>query len=239
MPKQMGWILAAALVLPGCASTNGSQGGVSDPLEPINRPIVAFNEALDGYVLAPVARGYKAATPLPARVWVSNFFNNLGDVWTGFNNLLQAKPAEAASDVGRVLVNSTFGILGFFDVASEIGLEKHDEDFGQTLGTWGVGPGPYVELPIFGPSTLRDGVSRFAVDRFGDPLRYEPENIAVRNGLNVLRVVDGRQQVLGLEKTLDDAAADTYTFRRNFFLRKREADVNDGKRKRRDDDFLE
>lgn len=226
----------SAVLLSGCATTRGPDQQVSDPLEPFNRKVLSFNDTVDDYFLRPVAKGYKAVMPLPARVGVSNFFSNLRDVWTGANNLLQGKPAEASSDVGRVLVNSTLGILGLFDVASEFGLDKHDEDFGQTLGKWGMASGPYIELPLLGPSTLRDGSALF-VDFYADPLSHEPDRVAIRNRLYGLRLIDTRQQLLGADTTLDEASTDKYIFRRNFFLRKREADINDGRRAQREDDF--
>lgn len=229
-------VLAACVVLGGCATTRGPDATVSDPLEPLNRSVLSFNETFDEYLFAPIARGYRAVMPLPARAGISNFFGNIEDLWTGVNNLLQGKPAEAASDGGRLLVNSTLGILGFFDVASEIGLDKHKEDFGQTLGKWGMASGPYIEIPFLGPSTLRDGAALF-LDFKADPVIYATNSQARRNQLFVLRAIDTRQQLLGLETTLDEAATDKYLFRRNFFLRKREADINDGRRQPRDDDF--
>lgn len=229
-------VLAACVVLGGCATTRGPDATVSDPLEPLNRSVLSFNETFDEYLFAPIARGYQAVMPLPARAGISNFFGNIEDLWTGVNNLLQGKPAEAASDGGRLLVNSTLGILGFFDVASEIGLDKHKEDFGQTLGKWGMASGPYIEIPFLGPSTLRDGAALF-LDFKADPVIYATNSQARRNQLFVLRAIDTRQQLLGLETTLDEAATDKYLFRRNFFLRKREADINDGRRQPRDDDF--
>jgi ABC-type transporter lipoprotein component MlaA len=136
MTRRLSVLLLAAW-LTGCASTGNSH----DPLEPINRKVFAFNDTLDTVALQPVAKAYVAATPLPVRSGIGNFFANLEDVWTGLNNLLQGKVGRAGSDVGRLLINSTVGIFGLFDVASELGLEKHDEDLGQTLGVWGVGPG--------------------------------------------------------------------------------------------------
>lgn len=229
-------LLAACTLLGACATTRGPDGQVSDPLEPLNRSVLSFNETFDEYLFAPVARGYQAVMPLPARAGISNFFGNIEDLWTGVNNLLQGKPADAASDGGRLLINSTLGILGFFDVATEFGLNKHKEDFGQTLGRWGVGAGPYIEIPFLGPSTLRDGAA-LVLDFQADPLIYATNSQARRNQLFILRAVDTRQQLLGLETTLDEAATDKYVFRRNFFLRKREADINDGRRQPREDDF--
>lgn len=224
-------LCCAGLLLSACATNGG--GSANDPLEPLNRKVMVFNDKADEYFLKPVAKGYQAAVPLPARVGVSNFFSNLSDVWTAFNNLLQGKPGNALSDSGRFLLNSTVGIFGVFDVASEAGLEKHDEDFGQTLGVWGVGPGPFLELPLLGPRTLRDTGSLF-VDSYGDLVSY-PESVATRNQLRFLRLIDTRVSLLGTEKTLDEAATDKYVFIRDFYLRKREADINDGRRPKREE----
>ncbi|MDP3036345.1 MAG: VacJ family lipoprotein, partial [Rhodocyclaceae bacterium] len=147
-------VLTVALVglLGGCATS----GNPKDPIEGYNRAMYGFNEAVDTVLIKPVAQGYDAVLPAPVRTGVTNFFGNIADLFIGVNNLFQGKPDQAASDLGRVLINSTIGILGLFDVATEAGLEKHEEDFGQTFGRWGVGNGAYVVLPIFGPRTVRD-----------------------------------------------------------------------------------
>jgi len=144
-------IFTMMLVLGACATTTQQNERVAriDPLEPMNRAIFTFNENLDQYLVKPAAEAYKFVLPDPARRGVTNFFSNIGDIFVAANNLLQGKPQEATSDVGRFLVNSTIGILGFFDVATDIGLDKHKEDFGQTLGVWGVSDGPYLVLPLW------------------------------------------------------------------------------------------
>ena len=177
-----------------------------DPLEPINRKVFKFNDALDKAVTKPVAQGYRAVVPPPVRGGITNFFGNFRDVTTAVNNLLQLKIPRAASDVGRVLINSTVGILGFFDVASRLGLEKHDEDFGQTLGHWGMGPGPFLMLPLLGPSTARDTVGLVG-DYFTDPefyiFNHSPENYIVFG----TRVINLRANLLAVEGLLDQERA--------------------------------
>jgi phospholipid-binding lipoprotein MlaA len=225
-------ILVGALALAGCATGSNPK----DPIEPFNRDVYAFNSTFDAWVTKPIAQGYVAATPRPARVNVSNFFGNLGDIWIGINNLLQGKPGDAASDAGRVLVNSTIGILGFFDVASEMGLDKHDEDFGQTLGVWGVGDGPYLVLPFFGPRTTRDAFGLIP-DTYAALPGYIPD-IPTRNTVRALGLVSTRADLLGGETTLSQAALDEYAFVRDFYLRRRASLIRDGKRVREDDDAM-
>jgi phospholipid-binding lipoprotein MlaA len=216
--------IALAAVLSACASTNAPK---ADPLEGLNRATHAFNDAADRAVLKPVAHGYKAITPAFVRGGVSNVFSNVGDVAVGVNNLLQGKARNAASDVGRVLVNSTLGVLGLFDVATPMGLEKHDEDFGQTLGTWGVGPGPYVVIPLMGPSTLRDTLGR-SVD---GPMGWsrQVEHVRTRNSVLGLELINVRSNLLGAGETLDQAALDKYQFLRDAYLQRRLRMVNDGR----------
>lgn len=205
-----------------------------DPWEGFNRKVYAFNDGLDSYFLRPVATGYVTVTPLPARTWVSNFFGNIGDVWMAANNLLQGKPKAALSDTGRVVINSTIGLLGAFDVATEMGLERSDEDFGQTLAVWGLGNGPYLVLPLLGPSTLRDG-SGLVLDYAADPLSYvEPGGL--RYGTSGLRIVNARSQLLGTEKLLQGAALDEYSYRREFHLKRRQYLIYDGRPPRNDED---
>lgn len=215
---------AAGLVLAGCASGPGANP--RDPLEPLNRGTYQFNEAVDGLFLKPIATGYNTVTPRPVRTGVSNFFNNLSDVWSLANNVLQAKPREAAESFFRVSVNTFFGLGGVLDVASEMGIEPHREDFGQTLGRWGVPTGPYLVLPILGPSTLRDAASRRA-DALGNPV-YEIEHIPTRNSLLLLDAVDTRAGLLRAGRVLDEAALDKYSFSRDVYLQKRRNDVYDG-----------
>lgn len=223
----MRWMSLAALavaLLSGCATTSGNP---KDPWESYNRAMHGFNDAVDRAVLKPVARGYDAAAPLPVRVGVGNFFGNLGDAWTGVNNLLQGKVGDGVSDFGRVLVNSTAGILGFFDVATPIGIERHDEDFGQTLGKWGVDDGPYFVLPIFGPRTLRDAAG-FGVDTLADPVGHRDEQVALRNSLMGLRLVHTRAELLPAEQVIDQAATDRYAYLRDAYLQRRLSLIHDG-----------
>lgn len=208
----------------GCATTGGNP---DDPLEGYNRAMFKFNDGVDRAVIKPVAKGYKAVVPDFARTGVSNFFSNLGDLWIGVNNVLQGKLGEGASDFGRFALNSTVGILGLFDVAGNAGLEKHDEDFGQTLGRWGVGSGAYVVLPFLGPSTVRDGFSRLAVDWHGDPLWYVG-NVPTRNELYGVRVVDTRANLLDASRLAEEAALDRYAYLRSAYLQRRRSLVYDG-----------
>lgn len=214
-------VLALTSLLSGCAHQNAR-----DPLEPLNRGIYAFNDAIDNAVMKPVATGYRAVLPQFVRTGVSNFFSNLDDVTVVVNGILQLKIPQALSDTGRFLINTTIGVLGLIDVATHLGLEKHNEDFGQTLGYWGVGNGPYLVLPFFGPSTFRDGVGRW-VDSKTDPVRWE-DHIRTRNQFLVLRVVNTRANLLDSEKVLDAAAIDRYAFLRDAYLQRRRSLVYDG-----------
>ena len=215
-------LLASTLLLGGCA-TNGDR---RDPLEPLNRGIYQFNDAVDKAVIKPVAQGYKEVLPQPVRTGVSNFFSNLDDVVVVFNDLLQFKLAQAVGDFHRVLWNSTIGIAGLFDVSSALGFEKHNEDFGQTLGYWGLGDGPYLVLPILGPSSLRDATGR-VVDWQIDPLVQHPD-VAERNVASVVKVEDIRSRFLQTDQVLDEAAIDPYVFVRDAYLQRRRALVYDG-----------
>ncbi len=219
-----GLTLAIALVLTGCAS--GPNAVARDPLEPLNRSIYGFNEALDSSVIRPVARTYQEVTPSPIRTGISNFFANIADVWSTLNNALQLKPAQTAETGARVLVNSVVGIVGLFDVATSMKLERHPEDFGQTLGYWGVPSGPYVVLPLLGPSTLRDGAS-LPVDTKGNLVRHI-EEVPARNTLTVTNLVDKRARLLKATDQVDAMAIDKYTFVRDVYLQKRLSDVWDG-----------
>jgi phospholipid-binding lipoprotein MlaA len=209
----------------GCATSTTAQ----DPFESFNRGIFAFNEGLDKVVLKPVAKGYKAIMPEPINQGVTNFFSNLDDVIVIANDLLQFKLTQAASDTGRILLNSTVGFLGFFDVASKVGLNKHDEDFGQTLGYWGLGNGPYLVLPLFGPSSARDAFG-LGTDTFLDPLYYYAGSTSgVKTAVPyATKVVDERSDLLAAEKVLDTAALDKYTYLRDAYLARREYLVYDG-----------
>jgi phospholipid-binding lipoprotein MlaA len=216
-------IAAAALsALAGCASAPNKR----DPLEPFNRAMFSFNEGLDDALFRPVVKVYTNVVPDVLRTGVANFFSNLGDLWTGVNNLLQGKPDQAVSDVGRVLINSTIGMLGLFDFASDMGLQRHNEDFGQTLGRWGVGGGAYVVLPIFGPRTVRDSFG-MALDLYVYPVgfvRYVP----TRNTLWGVGFLDTRANLQEASNLLDEAAIDRYTFVRESYLQRRRNQIYDG-----------
>ena len=198
-----------------------------DPLQAYNRVMFAFNERADQYALKPVAKAYRFITPKPVQFVVGNFFSNLGDLWTGFNNLLQGKGKAAASDTARFFVNSTLGFLGFADVATEMGLEKHNEDFGQTLGWWGVPSGPYFVIPLLGPSTIRDAASRL-VDIYGQPYMWQDGHDALKWSLWTVDKVHTRASLLDAEGALNDAALDKYTLMRDGWLARRRNQVYDG-----------
>ncbi len=217
-------VCVSGLWLAGCATVPGPNP--RDPLEPMNRSVHHFNEVVDGMFLKPVAMAYNSATPRPVRTGVNNFFNNLSDVWSLANNVLQAKPKEAAETFFRVSINTLMGLGGVLDVASEMGLEQHREDFGQTLGRWGVPTGPYLVLPLLGPSTFRDTASLRA-DTLGNPL-YGVEHIRTRNTLLLLDAADTRAGLLRAGNVLDEAALDKYSFSRDVYLQKRRNDVYDG-----------
>jgi len=226
-------LLLASLVLGGCASTHHNP---EDPFEPFNRGVYQFNEAVDKAVVKPAAKGYNTVMPAPGRMMVSNFFSNLDDVIVTINDLLQFKVLWAVSDSGRILVNSTIGLYGFVDVASQVGLEKHDEDFGQTLGRWGVGSGPYLILPVLGPSSVRDSVGLYADIRAGVLRRVK--YVDTRNQLYATDKLRERASLLNQEKVLDEAMIDRYSFIRDAYLQRRRSLIYDGNppREKFDDD---
>ncbi len=216
-----------ALVMTGCASTEYVENE-RDPWQGFNRTVYGFNDTLDQALLKPAAKGYQAVAPDFVETGVRNFFSNINDVSVAFNNLLQGKVADAVSDVGRVLFNTTIGLLGLFDVASEMGLQKHNEDFGQTLAAWGVDSGPYLMLPFFGPSTLRDSTS-VPVDNFLlNPINHIDMEKSDRMYLMAVDVVSVRAELLSLEKTVDEIATDKYSFIRDAYLDRRNYLVHDG-----------
>ncbi len=197
-----------------------------DPLQAYNRVMQNFNDQADRYALKPVAQAYDFIVPDAVQFVVRNFFSNLGDVWNSVNNLLQWKPKEALNDATRFVLNSSLGMFGIADVASAIGMEKHNEDFGQTLGYWGVPAGPYVVLPLFGPSTVRDALAR-PLDGYGSYYVWV-DDAAVRNSLYVVEKISDRAALLEAEKAFDDAALDRYTLLRDGWLARRKNLVYDG-----------
>jgi phospholipid-binding lipoprotein MlaA len=205
----------------GCAT--GPQANPTDPLEPFNRSMFSFNEGVDKAVLKPVAQGYQAITPHPVRTGVSNFFNNLQDLWSGINGVFQLRPAVAADNFMRFGVNTVFGLVGVLDVAGEMGIERKPEDFGKTLGRWGVPAGPYLVLPLFGPTTLRDSTTIVLEGKYD--LVSQIDHIGTRNATTVLRLVNTRTNLLRLGNLLDEAALDKYSFTRDAFLQRRRADI--------------
>ncbi|TQV71434.1 VacJ family lipoprotein [Aliikangiella marina] len=215
-------LVLMALIVSGCASTGTNK---DDPWEGWNRGVYKFNKAVDDNVAKPLTLGYKAVTPDIVETGVSNVFSNLEDVSNAANNLLQGKIGDSFSDIGRLLVNTTLGIGGLWDHASDMGLEKHDEDFGQTLGVWGVESGPYVMLPFLGFSTLRD-TAAFPVDRELDPVSHIDHDLT-RYSVNVLQLIDTRSALLPLEEQLKDVI-DEYAFTRDVYLQNRRFKVLDG-----------
>ena len=216
-----------ALSLSACASSSYVKNE-RDPWQGFNPSMYAFNDTLDSAIVKPAAKGYRAITPDFVETGVRNVFGNLDDVSIGVNNVLQGKLTDAGSDVGRILVNTTIGIGGLFDIASKMGLRKHEEDFGQTLGVWGVPSGPYLVLPFFGPSTLRDSPS-IPVDRILlDPLTYVELKTGERVAINALDLVSLRAELLSLEDAVEGISQDQYTLIREAYLDRREFLLNDG-----------
>lgn len=211
----------------GCAATHGNTA--SDPLESFNRGMFQFNDTVDKAIAKPVAQGYDAVMPVPGKMMVSNFFSNLDDVIVTANDLLQLKFTQAASDGSRFLFNTTFGVFGLLDVTSR--LEKHNEDFGQTLGYWGVGSGPYIVLPLLGPSSVRDGVGLYADSRPSKLRRVS--HMRSRNQLYITKAISRRAELLEQEKLLDEAVIDRYAFIRDAYLLRRQSLIDDGNTQRR------
>lgn len=217
-------LCATVLVLgaiAGCATQPNAHP--RDPLEPLNREVYRFNEAVDEALFKPLAHGYQHAVPSLVRTGVSNFFGNLGDAWSFVNNTLQLKGAHAMDSAVRFSVNTFFGIGGLFDVADEMGIERHRQDFGQTLAHYGVPSGPYVVLPLLGSSTLRD-TAVLPLENRGDPVRHM-DHVPTRNELYALRVVDRRAQLLRVSDVLEEAALDKYSFTRDAWLQIRDNDL--------------
>jgi phospholipid-binding lipoprotein MlaA len=217
-------LLVAAALLAGCATTG--QGNRADPWEGWNRKVYAFNEGLDTAVLRPVATTYRDVVPEPVRTGVTNVFAHIGDVWSAVNNMLQGKPGNGLRDVMRFGTNTLFGLFGIFDVAAEAGLERQGEDFGQTLGVWGVGAGPYIVWPVLGPSSLRESVA-LPLELQVSPTLYTDDR-GTQVGISVLQVVNTRANLLGATRMLDDIALDKYSFVRDGYLQRRRSLVYDG-----------
>jgi phospholipid-binding lipoprotein MlaA len=222
-PRLLGAIGVLALAT-GCAT--GPRANPADPLEPFNRGVSRFNDVVDDNVLVPVATAYRKVLPSPVRSGVNNFFSNLGEVWNFANNVAQLKVQGSAETLMRLNVNTIFGLGGILDVATELGIDRHSEDFGQTLGHWGVPSGPYLVLPLLGPSTVRD-TAALPLDVQGDPVSYV-NDIPVRNSSRVLRIVDIRSNYLRASQLIGDAALDRYSFTRDAFLQRRRSEVYDG-----------
>ncbi|ORU89849.1 MAG: ABC transporter [Cycloclasticus sp. symbiont of Poecilosclerida sp. M] len=225
----------SVIFLSGCASFSSHKE--NDPLEPVNRAMYTFNEKADEYVLEPVAKGYQAITPELVNNGITNFFRNLDDVVVFVNDLLQLKFNQAGSDGGRFVVNSTIGVLGFMDVATDMGMPKHNEDFGQTLGVYGIGTGPYIVLPILGPKTLRDTVGLYA-DTFVYPIVTLKGSEALWAIIGV-KIVDTRADLITAKKVLDEASLDPYEFMRSGYFQRREYLVYDGNPPLEDEEFLD
>ena len=227
-------ILLLSLIISGCATTDYEPID-ADPFESLNRASYGFNSAIDKAILKPVAKGYDKITPTPIKIGISNFFANLDEIPTIINDILQGKLADAANDSGRFLINSSLGLAGFIDVATDLGFEQHDEDFGQTLGAWGVGSGPYLVLPFLGPSTLRDTLGR-PVDSYTS-IKQDIDHIPTRNTLYGIELLDLRYRLLAIDSQLEDAL-DEYSFVRDAFMMRRNYQVYDGNPPE-DDDFYE
>lgn len=216
-------ILPMLLMLGGCATTGDNS---ADPWEKYNRKVFAFNDALDRSVIKPVAKGYQAVTPDIVEQGVSNFFSNLGDVGNSVNNLLQGEVVGSGSDLLRVVINSTVGLVGLVDVATHAGLQKHQEDFGQTFAVWGVDSGPYVVLPFFGPRTVRDSFG-LGFDYTVSPITYV-EEARVRNQLTGLNLINTRSDLLKAESVIGNDFYDRYATLRNAYLQHRNVLVHNG-----------
>ncbi len=233
MTRALHLLLAAFLLacFAGCAT--GPNANPADPLEPMNRVIYKFNDVADGAVLKPVATGYKNVVPSPIRTGVSNFFSNLGDVWSFFNHLLQFEFGYAGQTAIRLGTNTFLGLGGILDIATEAGIQPPRADLGQTLGKWGVPSGPYVMLPLLGPSSVRDGTGTITATYY-DPVNSIPDN-ATRNVVTATRIVDVRTRLLGATDAVDEIALDRYSFVRDVYLKRRLNQISPQKPSNEDD----
>jgi phospholipid-binding lipoprotein MlaA len=216
--------LAAALLLSGCASTPGRP---YDPFEASNRVMYAINDPLDKYFAKPIAQAWVDYVPTPVQKAASNYFNNIDDLFSGINGLLQGKLDKAGNDFARVMINSGFGFLGLIDIASDAGIPRGNEDFGQTFGYWGIPQGPYLFIPLWGPSTVRDGTGSI-LRYWYTPTQLIPD-VAVRNVIYGIGAIDARAQALDATSLIEQASIDPYTFVRRAYLQRREYEVYDGK----------
>jgi len=216
--------LAAALLLAGCASTPGRP---YDPFEASNRVMYAINDPLDKYFAKPIAQAWVDYVPTVIQKAASNYFNNIDDLFSGINGLLQGKLDKAGDDFGRVMINTGFGFLGLIDIASDAGIPRGDEDFGQTFGYWGIPQGPYLFIPLWGPSTVRDGTGSI-LRYWYTPTQLIPD-VAVRNVIYGIGAIDARAQALDATSLIEQASIDPYTFVRRAYLQRREYQVYDGK----------
>jgi phospholipid-binding lipoprotein MlaA len=213
--------LCALALLGGCASTSQRAPIAADPFEGFNRAMFSVHEGIDKVALKPLAQGYDAAMPLPAKIGVGNFFNNVRDLSRGGNALLQGKGKEGATGLARLVINSTVGLLGLFDVASEMGLEVGDEDFGQTLAVWGAPAGPYLFVPLLGPNTTRDLIGR-GVDQYANPFQHQiNKRVALRNSLAATNAIHTRARLLPTDRLVEEAALDKYAYIRAAYLQQR------------------
>lgn len=224
----MRWARNLAMTLLLCGATGCATVGTDarDPLEGFNRAMYSFNEGFDEAIGKPISTAYRDVLPGPARMMVRNFFANLADLWIGANNLLQGKPLDALTDWTRFAMNTTVGVFGLLDFASEVGIEKHEEDFGQTMGRWGMDTGAYVVWPFLGSSTVRDSVGLIPDFHFDPVLNHKP--VAVRNFMTVTRGISRRADLLDASRILEEAALDKYVFQRDAYLQRRRSQVFDG-----------
>jgi phospholipid-binding lipoprotein MlaA len=211
-------VLTLSLLVGGCAT--GPNANPADPLEPFNRTVFTVNEKIDKYVAIPLAKGYRAVTPQPVRTGVTNFFGNLGDVGNTVNNLLQGKVEDSVTSLLRFAINTVFGIIGLFDVATKAGIQKRSQDVGLTLGHWGIGSGPYLVLPLFGPSSFRDGVGLVGDFKLNPATYTDP---ATRNTLFAINFVNTRSNLLDATELLEQAALDKYSFVRDGYIQRRKS----------------
>lgn len=224
LTSRLCWLAIMSILISGCATTH------IDPMEGFNRSVYKFNDTADRAVIKPVATAYSTVIPSPIRKGVGNFFNNLGSITTVFNDLLQLKFAKAFTDAGRFVINTTFGIGGLIDVAGMDGIENRREDFGQTLGHWGVGTGPYLVLPFLGPSTVRDAFGLGFDTVTTDPITYtyNTGQIRLHNQIRMAQLIDTRTQLLNATSIIDTASLDPYAFMRDAYLQRRASQVQDG-----------